>query len=107
MKRKQLYLVLAVLGFVGPYYFFISFLAVHGFDAKAFLQQLFGTAISTFFAVDLLLSCLVFVVFLYQEAPRLAMRGRWLYLLILVTVGLSLALPLFMYARESDLERRA
>jgi hypothetical protein len=105
MKRQQLYLILALLGFVGPYYFFISFLAVHGFDAKAFLQQLFGTRISAFFAADLIISCLVFVVFLRQESPRLAIPRRWLYLLALVTVGLSLALPLFLYARESKLER--
>lgn len=70
MGRKHVYLILAVIGFVGPYIFFISFLIVHGLNGKAFIQQLFGTPISTFFAIDLLLSSVGFVRYLLQEASR-------------------------------------
>jgi Terpene cyclase DEP1 len=104
MKQKHLYLMLAIIGLIAPYYFFISFLMAHGLDGKAFLQQLFGTRIATFFAVDLLLSCVVFVRFLRQEASRYAIARWWLYLLALLTVGLSFALPLFLYVRASHLE---
>ena len=104
MNQKRLYLILALIGFIAPYYFFISFLMAHGLDGKTFLQQLFGTRISTFFAVDLLLSSVVFVRFLRQEARRYAIARWWLYLLALLTVGLSFALPLFLYARASQLE---
>ena len=104
MKQKNLYLVLAVIGCIGPYYFFISFLTAHGLDGKLFLQELFGTRISTFFAVDLLISCVVFVRYFQQEARRHSIEHRWLYLVALLTVGLSFALPLFLYVRESHLE---
>ena len=104
MTRKHLYLLLAIAGIVGPYYFFLSFLMTYGLDRKAFFGQLFGTPISTFFASDLLISCVVFLVFLRQEAARHAVGHRWLYLLALVAVGLSLALPLFLYVRESRWE---
>ena len=107
MKRKHLYLILAVIGFVGPYYFFVSFLTAHGLDAKAFVQQLFGTQISTFFAVDLLLSSVVFVGYLRQEANRYCIARWWIYLVALLTVGLSFALPLFLYVRASHLEANA
>jgi len=107
LRRKHFYLILAIIGFVGPYYFFISFLMAHGLDGKAFIQELFATRISTFFAVDLLLSCVVFVRFLRQEATRYAMGYWWLYLVALLTVGLSFALPLFLYVRESRLEAGA
>ncbi|PYS92998.1 MAG: hypothetical protein DMF64_07005 [Acidobacteria bacterium] len=107
MNQKRLYLILAVIGFIVPYYFFISFLVAHGLDGKIFLQQLFGTRIATFFAVDLLLSCVVFVCFLRQEASRYAIARWWLYVVALVTVGLSFALPLFLYVRASHLETRA
>ena len=107
MNRRHLYLILAVIGFVGPYYFFISFLTAHGLDGKAFVQQLFGTQISTFFAVDLLVSCVVFVRYLRQEATRYSIGRWWLYLVALLTVGLSFALPLFLYVREPRLEARA
>lgn len=107
MSQKHFYLILAITGFIAPYYFFISFLMAHGLDGKAFLQQLFGTRIATFFAVDLLLSCVVFVRFLRQEARRYAIARWWLYLLALVTVGLSFALPLFLYVRAIHLEVKA
>jgi hypothetical protein len=106
MSRKLLYLILAVIGFILPYYFLISFLMTHGVDARLFLAQLFGTPISTFFAVDLLISCVVFMLFLRREAERHAMRHQWLYWISLLTVGLSFALPLFLWARESQLESR-
>jgi hypothetical protein len=104
MKRKHVYLVLAVIGFAAPYYFFISFLMAHGLDGKAFVGQLFGTQISTFFAVDLVVSCVVFVRYLRQEAARCSIRYSWVYIVALLTVGLSFALPLFLYAREVKME---
>jgi hypothetical protein len=106
MTRKYLYLFLSVIGFVVPYYFFISFLLAHGLNARIFFQQLFGTLISTFFAVDLLLSGIVFIVFLHQDARRYSMKHQWIYLVALFMVGVSFALPMFLWARESHLEGR-
>jgi hypothetical protein len=104
MKRKRIYVLLAIVGFVAPYYFFISFLAAHGLDGNAFVGELFGTQISTFFAVDLLVSCVVFVAYLRQEAARLSINNWWMYLIALLAVGLSFALPLFLYVRETRIE---
>ena len=104
MSRKLVYLILAVIGFILPYYFLISFLATHGLAARLFLNQLFGTPISTFFAADLLISCVVFIIFLRREAARHAMKHQWAYWIALLTVGLSFALPLFLWAREGHLE---
>ena len=79
---KRLYLILALAGFVLPYYFFISFLAQHGLNLSLLVEQLFGTPISTFFAVDLIMTAIVFWVFVLQEArrlqhePPLGVRGR-------------------------------
>lgn len=104
MTRKRIYLFLAIVGFIVPYYFFISFLVAHGFDGRLFVRQLFGTSISTFFAADLLLSCVVFARFAGQEAARHSMKHQWVYLIALCTVGLSFALPLFLWARERYFE---
>jgi hypothetical protein len=103
MKLKHLYLVLAIVGMVVPYYFLISFLMAHGLDGRTFLQQLFGTQISTFFAVDLLLSSVVFVIYLRHEARRYSIKHWGLHLVALCVVGLSFALPLFLYFREDRL----
>ena len=106
MKQSQVYLLYAVLGFVVPYYFFISFLVAHGLDGRLFINQLTGTPISTFFAADLLLSCAIFIRYLREEATRHSMTNRWIYLVALLTVGLSFAWPLFLYVRERRLEAR-
>jgi hypothetical protein len=101
MTAKHLYLLLALVGLVVPYYFFITFLIAHGADGAAFLRQLFGTPISTFFAVDLLIASVVFIPFLRQESARYAIANSWFYVVALLTVGLSFALPLFLFVRES------
>jgi hypothetical protein len=106
MTLKRLYLLLAFVGLVVPYYFFLAFLIRYGPDGRIFLQQLFATPVSTFFAVDLLLSSVVFMRFLLQESRRYAMANPWVYVLALVTVGLSFALPLFLYFRQSRIDAR-
>jgi len=104
--RKQIYLFLAVIGLIVPYYFLISFVMANGLDGRLFFKQLFGTPISAFFAVDLLLSCVVFAHYLCQETKRHAIKYSWLCVVALCTVGLSCALPLFLYLREPYLNER-
>ena len=100
---KRLYLVLAMAGFVVPYFFLISFVAANGLNLTLLVEQLFGTPISTFFAVDLIITAVVFWVFLYQEARRLQMSRWWVYVVATLLVGPSFALPLFLYFRETRL----
>jgi len=105
VKPKQLYLTFAVVGLIVPYYFFGRFLLANGFDVRGFVRQVIATPVSTFFASDLLIASLVFLRFLRREAARYAIDDWWLYVLALVAVGLSFALPLFLYTRESRRER--
>ena len=101
MRLKHLYLILAIAGFAGPYYFLISFLIAHGLAGRIFLEQLLANRISTFFFVDLLIASIAFIVYLPREAARCSIKRWWLYLFALLTVGLSFALPLFLFIRES------
>jgi uncharacterized protein DUF2834 len=105
MMKKNVYLILAIVGLVVPYYYFVSFLAVNGLDSRVFFKELFGTKISSFFAVDLIISCVVFVRYLRQEAVRYQIGKWWLYLMAVLFFGLSFALPLFLYVRELSIER--
>jgi heme/copper-type cytochrome/quinol oxidase subunit 4 len=63
--------------------------------------------ISSFFAVDLIVTAIVFWVHLYREAQRWLMANWWVYILATLLVGPSFALPLFLYFRESRIERLA
>ena len=106
MSRKSVYLILALLGLVVPYWFLFEFLGTNGFDLALLVQQLFANNISTFFAVDLVISILVFWLYMIAEANKLNMKNWWLYILASLTVGLSFALPLFLYFREGKLENQ-
>jgi len=56
--------------------------------------------------MDVLVSAVALLVFTRNETSRLGVpAGRWLPLIALLTVGVSLGLPLFLYMRESKLEQ--
>lgn len=88
-----------------PYSQFIPFLGEHGFDLSLFFSQLFVNSISRFFAFDLFLSAITFWVWVYAEGRRLSMAQLWLCPLITLTLGVSAALPFFLWMREHHLEK--
>lgn len=106
MNRKNVYLALSLIGLFVPYCFLLKFLGAYGFDIPLLFKQLFANNISTFFAVDLIISIIVFWVYMVSEATKLQMKNWWLYILASLTVGLSFALPLFLHFRERKLENK-
>jgi hypothetical protein len=46
------------------------------------------------------------LVFTRIESKRLGIRRRWLVVVAVLTVGVSLGLPLFLYLRELELEHK-
>jgi hypothetical protein len=104
MKPKTIYLALCFVGAILPYWQFVPWAFDHGIDLPLFVRQLFANRISAFFGMDVLVSAVVLVVFMRVEGARLSIRRRWLPVLALVTVGVSLGLPLFLYMREVRLE---
>ena len=105
MKPKLFYLVLCILGAVLPYSQFVPWLAEHGPNARLFVQQLFATRSSAFFALDVIVSAVVLLRFIRAESSRLRIRHAWLAIPATLLVGVSLGLPLFLYFRELQLER--
>jgi hypothetical protein len=103
--KKIIYLLGAIMGTIVPYYFLIQFILQNGFDVSQFVQQMFANPIATMFALDLFISSFVFWIFLFAEGRRLEMGNLWLYVVLNLSVGLSLALPLFLYFREGTLEK--
>ena len=102
--KKNIFLLLAILGFIAPYYFISRFLFENSFNTALLFQQMFLNTGTIAFAADLLISVLAFWVFVFIESSRLRMQNAWLYLVATLLVGLSFALPLFLYFRERRLE---
>jgi hypothetical protein len=105
-KPKQVYLSLCIAGTLIPYAAVVSWLGAHGLNLRLFVKEIFANRISVFFALDVLVSAVVVVVFAAVERQRMQLRLRWMLLPALLLVGVSLALPLLLYLRESALESR-
>lgn len=106
MKLKTAYLALCVLGTILGYWQFLPWLLEHGLNIRLLLHELFANRVSAFFATDVIVSSIVLLVFMRAESARVGVRKRWLAILALLTVGVSLALPLFLYLRERALEQK-
>ena len=103
--KKNVYLGLCVLGVVLPYWQFLPWAAQNGLNLPLFAQQLFANRIGAFFGMDVLVSAVALLVFVRFQNSRTRIPGRWLPLIAVLTVGVSLALPLFLYLRERALEQ--
>jgi hypothetical protein len=57
--------------------------------------------------MDVIVSAIALMVLVRSESSRLSLRARWLPMAAVLTVGVSLALPLFLYMRERRLEQHA
>jgi len=105
MKPKTMYLLLCFAGFLLPYSEFLPWVFRNGLNPVLFWQQLFASQISAFFVMDVVVSAVALIVFMRIENRHLPVRGRWLPVVAVLTVGVSLALPLFLYLRELKLEQ--
>ena len=101
---QWLYLVLAILGAVLPLSQLIPFLMTHGFDLPLLFRQLFQNHASAFFALDVIVSSVVLWLFVFTEGRRRGMKNLWLYIVCNLAVGVSLALPLFLFFRERTIK---
>ena len=92
---KNVYLILAIIGAVVPYLFFIQFFAVAGIDLPLFVGALFANGAAGGFTADLLITSLVFWIYMFsrKEGPT-----PWLFIVLNLTIGLSCALPAYIYA---------
>jgi hypothetical protein len=69
-------------------------------NLRLFVQQLFSTPVSGFFAMDVIVSAIVLCVLVSVEGRRAGMTNLWVPILAVFVVGVSLGLPLFLYMRE-------
>ena len=107
MRPKSAYLWLCALGIVLPYAQLVPFLREHGLDGRLIVEQLFATRIGAFFGMDVVVSAVVLFVFVAAEGRRLGMRHLWAPIAAVLTVGVSLGLPLFLYMRERATLRKS
>lgn len=103
---KRFYLIAAIIGAIAPYATYFGYLAqVPG--ASGALSLAWGSAISAATLVDFTISCLVFWPFVFVESTRLNIKWPLLFVISNMLIGLSFALPLFLYCREIAIEKKS
>jgi len=92
---QAVYLVLAIVGAVAPYLFLANHVGTFGFEPSLLFQAMVANDVTSAMSVDLLLSSLAFWIFMFTRpaAPR-----PWLFIALNVLVGLSCALPAYLFA---------
>ncbi len=104
---KSVYCALCVLGTAVPLLLFFPWLEAHGLAVHLLVRSAFDTPVSAFAWADVCISGLTLLVFMAQEHRRARVPAAWAPVLGLFTVGVSLALPLFLALRESAMHKSA
>jgi hypothetical protein len=97
---KLFYLIAMVVGTVIPWFYFAGFFDQEGLNLPLFVQNAFVNDVSSGATADLLISILVFWVWSYVDARQKGIKLWWLVIPAVLLVGLSLALPLYLYFRS-------
>lgn len=105
--KKNVYLFLTFLGLILPYYFIFRYYGENSASSTLLaVLELFETNMSAAFNMDLFVTLLAAWTFMVFEGQRIKMKNWWLFLPA-TAIGLSFALPLFLYFRERHLENNA
>jgi hypothetical protein len=96
---KAFLIVCCFAGVLLPWWFATPFFLIHGPNFSLFFEEIFGTRISSFFAADLIVASVIFLVWSLKDSRERKISGWWVVLLSNLVVGLSLALPLYLLKR--------
>jgi Terpene cyclase DEP1 len=104
---KLMYLLITIGGTIAPWFWLLQDSAAL-LSLPLFFQRAFANNIASAFSSDLIISAITFFCFAWLELKRLGTSRLWMILYIGLTfgVGLSCALPFFLYRREEILESK-
>ena len=99
---KKIYLVAAIIGATIPCFFFFQFIQLNGVNLSGFISALFINGAAGGVSADLLISSFVFWVFMFQQRKISDAPKPWLFIALNLGIGLSCALPAYLYAIETS-----
>jgi len=91
---RRIYLIAAIVGAIAPYAFFVSFVADEGVGLPTFVRAVFANGAAGGFATDLLISSAVFWSYMFSRRDG---PNPWPIVAVNLLIGLSCALPLYLY----------
>jgi hypothetical protein len=108
---ERVYLGLAIVGFLVPNTVTLIESVQTGnilfwADPARTTAELFANRTSTAFALDLLATAVVALIWMTREAARVGIERVWRFWVLTLLFGLGGILPLFLYLRERRLAAR-
>ena len=94
------YLIASGLGALLPLSQFLPWVVSNGMAIPYMVQLALANPVSAFAWLDVLISGLVLLAFMLSDGHRLKIEGLWLPVLGLCLIGVSFALPFYLWMRE-------
>lgn len=99
-KIKIFYLAATIAGTILPWIPFWPFLVENAFSPISVIQALYANGAASGLSNDFFISCVVFSVFVVSDAKRLNLKSWWFVIPAAPFIGLSMALPAYLFIRE-------
>ncbi len=95
---KNVYLILTILGTVLPILFFAGVFHAEAIGLAGFIPALFANSVAGGFTADIVIASIAFWVFMFTAptGPK-----PWLFVVLNLCIGLSCALPAYLYRRAA------
>ena len=108
---KNLYLLLAIIGFIAPT-ILVTLESVETGNVLLYanpiatIDGMFANRISSIFMIDLLFTVLVFFTWSFSETKKYEIKNIWIVWLLTMLFGLAGGFPLFLYLKEKTIANK-
>ncbi len=108
---KNLYLILAIIGFITP----SILVAIESLETgnillymnpMATIEGMFANRISTIFMIDLLFTVLVFFVWTYFDGKKAGVKNLGVVWVLTLLLGLAGGFPFYLYLKERAIAKK-
>jgi len=97
---KNVFLTLAIIGALVPFYFFEQHFRLNGYGLADFIAGIFATPAASGFTADLLITSLAFWIYMFSaRSGGTRVPNPWPFVALNLLIGLSCALPAYLYVR--------
>ncbi len=100
--KKNIYLILSILGIILPYTQFVPWTNANGLNLKLLLSEMFANQIATGIAIDALFTGLVIIIFILFDRKIAKVKFFWIPIVGIFLSGIAFALPFYLYLRETN-----
>jgi hypothetical protein len=102
LKIKTVYLVLAIVGAIVPYVFFMQHFAAAGYGLPDFIAAVFANPAAGGFTSDLLITSFIFWIAMFHRRSQGKGPNPILFIILNLFIGLSCAFPAYLYATAEE-----